>query len=413
MANIPALQQALQQAQTALLSDPQYQLLPWYRRAIYQAFSSLTYRRVLIARAWLGILTAQYVLPRWNQAWPEDTRPDELLQLVIGVVHGTSPPQSLLDVHQYAQWIRDQDYDCLTPPQYQGFFAMLAILEARNETLGMFKLEGRALLTPSSVDEDMGLYFGDTARWAAVASVSEVDDSITARAERRAFWEWWLGTAIPQAWSYAIMPDNKPLDTNVEQAINAARQALSSQALGLLDLQQRQQIDKTFGGSWHDLRARQTKGWLALIGAYKVLPLWTHLLPDEHLLDDLVIDTFSVLQGLSEPFDLLDDVAAAEEYLPTAIEPLVEADRVRAYYVASAVITSLREVIGFYPISESEVMRPPGHREERSQMTRDTAYWAELAVAGRDPQVAVAQRREFWEWWLAEAVPDAWHQVYS
>ena len=74
------LQQVLEQANTAMLTHPQHQLAPLYRRCIYSALDSVTDNRGQLARARLALLTARHVLPIWKQGRPDDSLPEKVLK---------------------------------------------------------------------------------------------------------------------------------------------------------------------------------------------------------------------------------------------------------------------------------------------------------------------------------------------
>jgi hypothetical protein len=69
-------------------ADPQHRLAPQHRRQIYNAFKASTDPVSQRARGWLAVITAQRVLPLFQQEFPEDTLPQDLLNTAIGVLQG-------------------------------------------------------------------------------------------------------------------------------------------------------------------------------------------------------------------------------------------------------------------------------------------------------------------------------------
>jgi hypothetical protein len=148
---------------------------------------------------------------------------------------------------------------------------------------------------------------------------------------------------------------------------------------------------------------------LQLITAYHVLPIWKEAQAENPLTEDLLKMAKQVLlqevdkEAFKDKFqeiwvDL--DWAEAESTYPHAV-----------FAVVAAVFETLRIMLeGFdswkeWELSENDI------EDDLAVWGNDSATWASNACAGwiMDTDAAHSQKRlEFWEWWLAEAIPQAW-----
>jgi hypothetical protein len=79
-------------------------------------------------------------------------------------------------------------------------------------------------------------------------------------------------------------------------------------------------------------------------------------------------------------------------------------------YAANRVLYQAFCDSGFDPEKAGEVLSD----EDLSPYYMDASYLSSVAAAGGFPsqkEADPAKRLEFWEWWLSEAVPQAWDSV--
>lgn len=88
-ASLPAEIQALVDAALdEMNSNPQHRLTPQRRRQIYQAFQASTQADGRRVCGWLAVITARRALPAFQEEFPEDGLPQDLLDAAIGVLQG-------------------------------------------------------------------------------------------------------------------------------------------------------------------------------------------------------------------------------------------------------------------------------------------------------------------------------------
>lgn len=161
---------------------------------------------------------------------------------------------------------------------------------------------------------------------------------------------------------------------------------------------------------------------LDLFTVRRVLPIWESEQPQARWPQRLLRIVEGVLQKTVNPevacteadvaSDQLDDhnFGKAESDAETASEePGSKHISSSAYFVCSAALEALYDACGLYrfdgdPFSEQDT------DDVLDAYSSDVAFWAADAYAGGlwDPQSDPSRRREFWEWWLKEAVSSAW-----
>src|SRR5687767_5741326 len=95
------LTQAISQAHTAIQKDPQHDLRPGYRQAIWSALgpqlsNQQTQSSGLIKRTILATTAVKHVLPIWENARPTDTRPHHILTEIERVLNQKNNRQQML-----------------------------------------------------------------------------------------------------------------------------------------------------------------------------------------------------------------------------------------------------------------------------------------------------------------------------
>jgi hypothetical protein len=189
----PELIEAVTIARTAMQEHPTHQLLPIYRRTIYEAMGA----RV---RGYLALITAEYVLPIWQKAQPTDHMPDRIIALGKDVWHQNTITKAV-DRQLDADWAY-LDELAVTPFGFtQAFLAGFAAVKALSEVLGGDQFQNVSI---NEITTDQGLdpWSSDTAAQAASAYSGPVWIANSDISLRKVFWEWWLDVAIPIAWQF-------------------------------------------------------------------------------------------------------------------------------------------------------------------------------------------------------------------
>jgi hypothetical protein len=193
----------------AVQSHAQHEMDPLHRRAIYQAFASTD---APTTPRWSAVLTAQRLLPRFQQHYSDDTLPQELLALALKLVYGEevdpATVETILDRGYHASaaaWGNDER-EIPWPVWLAGNTAYHAL----NEAVGHPPLSilpdyyKGDVVTPWN-DKDLcehGLC--DTAGAAAIASASDRYGQTIDPTKQLEFWTWWLTEAMPTAYRSAL-----------------------------------------------------------------------------------------------------------------------------------------------------------------------------------------------------------------
>jgi len=180
-----------------------HEMDPQRRREVYDALRGLAGEEAV---GWLAVVTARRVLPVFQQRYPEDTLPHELLETAVGVLRGQvddARAEEMLDCGYHASgsaWGYDER-EIPWPVWLAGNASYHALKEVRGRqplsTLPEHCRDGTP--TPWS-DQDLCQFaFGDTAAVAAVASASNAHGTACDPQRLLAYWRWWLAEAIPAA----------------------------------------------------------------------------------------------------------------------------------------------------------------------------------------------------------------------
>lgn len=194
----PELVKVIEQARTAVRDDVEHALKPYLRRQIYDAFALGSKAREVRAR--LEIMTARKTLPFWQEVWPENKLPHDLLQCATEVLEGVSRAE-LVTPKVSAAWLELEEIGAqsLGEVESQAFFAGQAALEAALHAIGEDRWKGIEL-SKEDEDADLDPWSSDTASWAAAAWAGPFWEGKSDANRRREFWLWWLSEAIPRAW---------------------------------------------------------------------------------------------------------------------------------------------------------------------------------------------------------------------
>ena len=163
-------------------------------------------------------------------------------------------------------------------------------------------------------------------------------------------------------------------------------------------------------GSSQDNTGHKRRTVLALFTVQHVLPLWEKARPDDDTPRNLLVKVEKILAGIDQSteeevgryWSYMDGVAAKTQGRPPVG---VGYAAVEALYTAVADEEFDPSAID-YNLSDEDV-DPYEH---------DTAFAAAADYAGGPtwvPNSDATKRREFWHWWLSEAIPAAWWAVWQ
>jgi len=203
--------QSLQNLVTALINavqtHPQHALLPFQRHMIYDYFGKVAVVSSRRRRGWLAIITAERVLPLWQQARPQDNQAEQLL------VHARLALRSEDDL-QFAttlagdvwNWFMNDYGDRRRFKEIQrtaeAFYVLAAAVQALLVAAGKDNSEG-CVDQEDDTDADVDAWSTDAAGWAIAAFAGPTWEQDSDNAKRLEFWTWWLATAVPTAWEAA------------------------------------------------------------------------------------------------------------------------------------------------------------------------------------------------------------------
>jgi hypothetical protein len=205
----------------------------------------------------------------------------------------------------------------------------------------------------------------------------------------------------------------KPLPEPLEEAIERASSTmLEDERHDLLPIYRRRIY--TAIGPWENVQARQVRIRLDLLSARYVLFIWQKYRPSDTWPEQLISVAEGVLAGT------VDQVVAArkaneaqfqlDEALPTLVEEL-EVGEEEPLGALSAALVALRWAAGITAFDVIEIAEQETDREI-DPLFSDSAGWAAIAYAKAawEPGSNSEKRKEFWQWWLKEAVPQAWRK---
>jgi hypothetical protein len=147
---------------------------------------------------------------------------------------------------------------------------------------------------------------------------------------------------------------------------------------------------------------------IALVTARQVLPLWQSPRPNDNIPDRLIALTEGVLDG-HVPAPIAERSALAAWHRLDRLGRERVLDR-GAFYSCSAAREALEAALGRPPFGDVAITERYAE-DDLDPYCSDTAHWAMRAwkSCAEGAAAEAAKRREFWHWWLTEAVPQAWH----
>jgi hypothetical protein len=203
------------------------------RRMLYRMFRETDARVGPTAHGWLAVIAAEHVAPMFTTTFPDDRLPLRLLRYATRVLTGSLAPTSWrLDILQDQGYMGTgidmidlRDGVVAYHAEYAGDAAYKALMEARGthdlldhvETLR--RRNGTMVMGGGTTDAAFDSYehgatftdldiahlaaYSDTASAAAIAAACEAEREHIHPDRLRAYWEWWGGTAVPEAWRRA------------------------------------------------------------------------------------------------------------------------------------------------------------------------------------------------------------------
>jgi hypothetical protein len=192
------LQHLLNSANAAMIAHPDCHLPAEYRRAIYNTLVLVTDYHVEI-RAALALITAEYVLPVWDEMYPDDPFPEKILFTLEAWLNGFVDDDTIYDSSQTGALYLERIGTSIDPASQKAFFAAGAAIAAVFEALGRVLEVSEMPVEPEDVGPDIA-GVGDTAYWAVAAYAGVPATPESDAKQRQAFWRWWLMQAIPAAW---------------------------------------------------------------------------------------------------------------------------------------------------------------------------------------------------------------------
>ena len=214
------------------------------------------------------------------------------------------------------------------------------------------------------------------------------------------------------------------IPSDLERLIDEALRDMREHPSHQLAAARRRVIYEAFGTK-SDPIASRARGWLGIFVARHVLPIFQEALPHEDLPQRLLEMAEGVVRGAVDAKIAIQEASEGHE-VAGRLWGYEEADVPwNAYFAGSSADRALVEAAGWDPFqyldrfhrvdltSGSDVQDEQTDRwndEELAQIGGDTASAAAVAYAcgvgspGCDPD----KLREFWEWWLTQAIPEAW-----
>jgi len=209
--------------------------------------------------------------------------------------------------------------------------------------------------------------------------------------------------------------DSAALPSALSQAIESAYAAMERHPEHMLLPVYRQAIYRAIGPQG-DPMSHQALARLALLSAWRVLPIWQRQRPDDHTPERLLATAEDMMTG---PWGSALHEAVAERAWHWLTSLKMEHSAVFAAHAAVVTVSGVRgdwygapgggflEGVSIGENDMDDKFFDPG--------ICDAAMFAVSAYAEPqwDREYDPAKGHEFWTWWLREAIPMAWATVYG
>lgn len=198
------MSQLISESLLAVQRHPQHDLKLGYRQAIWAELG--TYGHIARSMDFIGhkrrtilaIFAARNVIPLWKHTWPADDRPSQLLTKAEWLMNGIEAVNEATEYgDRFWTWLEQSigEYEDKTP-LYVGASAVKALFVALQDE----KFDPTDI-NFQRTDADVDVYDLDASYFAAAAYAhGSIWEPQADPAKRRAFWEWWLNEAVPNAW---------------------------------------------------------------------------------------------------------------------------------------------------------------------------------------------------------------------
>ena len=193
------LQKTITTALESVQKNEKHDLLPLYRRNIYQVMNSDNFGvQRLVTLSSFSVLK---VIDIWDQERPKDDRPLQLIKLAEDAATGrVSRHQAEQQALAAWHWSTNEYLDRLEPVSDAACFVLDAAVRTVMIALGYNTYDSVAL-DEQVTDYDLDAYTRDAAVNAVMAVAGPIWKADSDSGERLKFWLWWLQDANPSAWS--------------------------------------------------------------------------------------------------------------------------------------------------------------------------------------------------------------------
>ncbi|MGH9277707.1 MAG: Imm5 family immunity protein [Acidimicrobiales bacterium] len=200
------------------------------------------------------------------------------------------------------------------------------------------------------------------------------------------------------------------LPEGLRRALRDAEVDLARSEHGELSLIHRRRLWEALGdeGGLRGSPGHRRRTNLDLLTVEGVKPIWEMTYPSDPAVDDVLAAAREVLDGKQTTAWADDRQSRAQ----VAFQNRMSADRqFAAGYVGNAATTALSTATRDKGYAD---LAPEVDDYDLDPWDWDTSFIAAMAAAGGevgDPAASDERRRQFWEWYLREAVPTAWRSA--
>lgn len=163
-------------------------------------------------------------------------------------------------------------------------------------------------------------------------------------------------------------------------------------------------------GMCQDNTAHKRRTVLALLTVQHVLPIWEKARPNDKTPHNLLGKVEQVLAGISQSTE--EEVGEFWSYMDGVAAETEGGPPVGVGYAAVEALHTAVADEEFNPLAIDYSLTD----EDVDPYEHDTAFAAAADYAGGptwEPKSDASKRREFWHWWLSEAIPAAWWAVWQ
>jgi len=186
----------LAEARRALADDPEGALALRYRKALWRGLAGLSGARTgYERRVRLNQACVRQVLDRWDGHFPGDQGVEAMLDVATRRVAGMIADEAAGDARDrfYVEVVENRRYPGDASAMFVGLAAANTVMEARIE-------DNADAIPEAEDDEQLDPEAYDTSYMCASAAARGLNGRPADAAARRAFWTWYLDTAIPQVY---------------------------------------------------------------------------------------------------------------------------------------------------------------------------------------------------------------------